>query len=347
MKLMKAIDILIEKIERDYKEDIACVVIMGSYIYNDTHSRSDIDMYFITNTERGNNLGKAFIIDGIGFDFWPISWSRLEGIANHNERITSILTEGQVVYHSSEIDLEKFKALKRKALDVSDKRKSILQSKKQLAEMYEAGFKLAQTNSIKEVRQEAVNIIYASTYAIALLNQETIKRGRGKLKSEIMLMKLIPKDFERLYDTVFVSKDLNQIKKNYQVLVQNTEALIFQVEKEALELVSVAERLTHLYEELINCYNKIYRACDINDTVTPLFAAVELMNELETAFEGTTGPDDGLKDLISFYDPEHLEAFRLEAEKHQLALEALLESYGVPIQRFSDFEELANYFTAL
>lgn len=347
MKLMKAIDILIEKIERDYKEDIACVVIMGSNIYNDTHSRSDLDMYFITNTERGNNLGQTFIIDGIGFDFWPITWKRMEGIANHNERITSILTEGQVVYHSSETDLEKFNALKRKALDVSDKKKFISKSKKQLVEMYEAGFKLTQTNSIKEVRQEAVNIIYASTYAIALLNQETVKRGRGKLKSEIMTMKLIPKDFERLYDTVFVSKDLSQIKKNYQVLIQNTEALIYKVEKETLELAPVVDPLTHLYEEMINCYNKIYRACDINDTVTPLFAAVELMNELEAAFEGTKGSSDGLNDLISFYDPEDLHAFRLEAEKHQLALEALLESYGVPIQRFSDFDELDNYFTAL
>jgi len=344
---MKSIDILIEKIESDYKEDIACVVIMGSAIYNDTHSRSDLDMYFITNTERGNNLGKVFIIDGIGFDFWPISWKRMEGIANHNERITSILTEGQVVYHSSEADLEKFNTLKTKALDVSDKKKFIAKSKNQLNEMYKAGFKLAHTDSMKVARQEALNIIDATTYSIALLNQETVKRGRSKLKSEILAMQHIPNDFARLYDTVFTNQNLSEIKVNYQMMVQNTEALIRLVEQETQELRPVVDHLGFLYEELINCYNKIYRACEINDTVTPLFAAVELMNELEAAFEGTTGSCEGLIDLISIYNPANLQSFSVEAKKHQLALETLLERYGVPIQRFNDFDEMGIYFKTL
>jgi len=347
MKPLKAIDILIEKIKNDYKEDIACVVIMGSTIYNDTHSRSDLDMYFITNTERGNNLGKVFIIDGIGYDFWPISWERMERIADHNERITSILTEGHVVYHSSETDLAKFNALKLKALDTTDKKKFIVQSKIQLDEMYRAVFNLSHADSLKTARQEAMNIIYASTYSIALLNQETVKRGRGKLKAEIMSMPVVPNDFERLYDTVFISKDLDEIKKNYQLLVQNTEALIYQVEQATVELSPVVDHLGYLYEELINCYNKIYRACEIDDAVTPLFAAVELMNELEAAFEGTTGSCNKLPDLISLYNPADLKSFSVEVEKHQTTLETLLESYGVPIQRFEDFDEMGAYFKAL
>jgi hypothetical protein len=94
MNVMRAAELLIEKISKDYKDDIALVVIMGSYIYGETHSRSDLDMFFVPNTERGYNLGFTFIIDGIGFDYWPISWERLEHIANFDERITSIITAG-------------------------------------------------------------------------------------------------------------------------------------------------------------------------------------------------------------------------------------------------------------
>ncbi|MDY0257409.1 hypothetical protein [Gudongella oleilytica] len=50
METLKAADILIEKIKKDYKENVAVVVIMGSTIYGDTHSRSDLDMYFVVNT---------------------------------------------------------------------------------------------------------------------------------------------------------------------------------------------------------------------------------------------------------------------------------------------------------
>ncbi len=53
MKPIYAVELLIEKIKRDYRDDVALVVIMGSTIYADTHSRSDIDMYFVPKTEAG------------------------------------------------------------------------------------------------------------------------------------------------------------------------------------------------------------------------------------------------------------------------------------------------------
>ncbi len=72
MKPIKEAELLIEKIKRDYSNDISLLVIMGSTIYNDTHERSDIDMFFVPKTERGFNLEFTFIIDEIGYDFWDI-----------------------------------------------------------------------------------------------------------------------------------------------------------------------------------------------------------------------------------------------------------------------------------
>lgn len=70
MSVIRAAELLIEKISKDFKDDIALVVIMGSYIYGETHSRSDLDMFFVPNTERGYNLAFTFVIDGIGFDYY-------------------------------------------------------------------------------------------------------------------------------------------------------------------------------------------------------------------------------------------------------------------------------------
>ena len=105
MQPIHAADILIDKIKKDYASDVALVVIMGSTLYGDTHSRSDLDLYFVPKTERGNRLALTFIVDGIGFDFWAIPWDRLERIANHDERLASIITEGKVIYCASDADM--------------------------------------------------------------------------------------------------------------------------------------------------------------------------------------------------------------------------------------------------
>ena len=111
---MTAAELLIEKIKKDYKDDIALVVMMGSRLYNDTHKKSDLDLYFVPKTKRGEQLGFVFIIDGIGFDFWPISWERMERIANFDERIPAIISEGKVLYYGSNEDLARFTLLKEK-----------------------------------------------------------------------------------------------------------------------------------------------------------------------------------------------------------------------------------------
>jgi len=130
MQAIKAADVLIDVIKEEYRDDIAFVLIMGSNIYHDTHAKSDLDLLFAAKTERGNKLASAFIIDGIGFDIWCISWERLERIANHDERITSIITEGKLIYYGNDEDLEKFQPAQGKSAGCERRRKIPVQSRK-------------------------------------------------------------------------------------------------------------------------------------------------------------------------------------------------------------------------
>jgi hypothetical protein len=347
MELLRATDILIEKIKKDYIDDVAILVIMGSYIYKDTHSKSDLDMYYVPKTERGKNLGIAFIIDGVGFDFWPISWERLERIANYDERTTSIITEGKILYYNSEADLERFNQLKSKALDVSDKGRFIRKAQAKLEETYKNYFKLISTENLSEVRMYAMRIIFLVTYSIALLNRITVKRGRGKLKKEIMDMPLVPKDFSSLYDTVFVSSDIAEIKNAYRQLIINTEELILSEQAKEMAPASFAEKLDAYYEEMINIYNKIYHACEIGDMYCALFAAVELTNEFETAFSGTGVSPKQLPDIVGAFNPNNTECFLELVHEHETQFVELVQSNGIEIKVFRDFEELEEYMKLL
>lgn len=248
MRVFRAVELLIEKIKKDYSDDISLVVIMGSHLYNDTHAKSDLDMYFIPKTPKGFNLGFVFIIDGIGFDFWPIPWERIDRIASWDERIVSILTEGQVEYYGTEEDLAKFNLYKQRALDVSNKGHFIWKAREKINSSFMQYFEVEKSETLSEMRKNGIKLIYSVTEALSLLNRIPIKRGRGKLLSEIMSMPLIPEGFEKFYKVLFDSEDLHEIKKSLVNLFQNTRYLIKKEETKDL-LGSFKNEAAGFYEE--------------------------------------------------------------------------------------------------
>jgi hypothetical protein len=347
MELIRAAEILIEKIKKDYKDDIAAVIIMGSYIYNDTHSKSDLDLFFVPKTERGYNLGITFVIDDIGFDFWLISWERLERIACFEEKTTSIITEGKVLYCASEADMERLNILKNKASDVSDRYKFIEKAKEKLNGAYKDYFKLCNAQTVSDAGIYAIGIIYTVTYAIALLNGITVKRGRGKLKREILNMPLIPDNFSELYDTAFTVRDIGTLRDTYSKLINNTESLILREQKKYSKSLPFSDALYGFYEESINFYNKIYHACETGDKVTAFFASAELTCEIESVFKGTDVSPKMLPDIISAYDPENLSELKSAARSHQMKFVELLTAKGVNIRQFKNFNEFEKFFNSL
>ncbi|NLT41679.1 MAG: hypothetical protein GXX93_03320, partial [Anaerolineae bacterium] len=121
MDLIRAAKLLVGKISRDYADDVSLVVVMGSYVHGATHARSDLDLYLVPKTSRGYNLGFTFILNRIGFDFWAVSWERLERIAGNEEQNASIITDGEVLYCASEDDGRRFECLRERAQRVGDR----------------------------------------------------------------------------------------------------------------------------------------------------------------------------------------------------------------------------------
>lgn len=332
MKPVKALEALLDKIKRDYAEDIAIVVVMGSTIYGETHSRSDLDLYFVVDNDRGYELGKVFIIDGIGYDFWPISWERLTGIANHEERITSIITEGKIMYYKDQTALDRFMSLKEMALDTQDRDKLEYKAFSKLKEAYQPLYLLSKTDDLSDARRSGIEVIYAVTNAIALFNSDTVKRGRGKLKKEILSMALVPPEFDRLYDTVFTSNEIGSIQSDIAQLFEATKCYF----ESNRTVRPFKDCFQDFYEELINSYNKIGRAVEINDAQTCLFVAVEIDLELAPTLARAGFDLSVLPNLVAAYRPDDLASFGEAAKAHQIALEALLTEHSVALRIFND-----------
>lgn len=339
MQPVKALEALLDKIKQDYADDIAIVVVMGSTIYGETHARSDLDLYFVVDNDRGYELGKVFIIDGIGYDFWPISWERLTRIANHEERITSIITEGKIMYYKDQTALDRFMSLKEMALDTHDREKFEYKAFSKLREAYQPLYLLSKTDDLSDARRFGIDVIYAVTNAIALFNLDTVKRGRGKLKKEILAMALVPPEFDRLYDSVFRSNDIELIKCDIVQLFEDTKSYF-----ESKRMVhSFKDCFQDFYEELINSYNKIGRAVEINDAQTCLFVAVEIDLELAPTLTRAGLDLSVLPNLVEAYRSDDLTTFGEAAKAHQNALEEILIENGVALRKFNDEMALRQF----
>ncbi len=85
----------IERIEKEYKEDIAVLVGRKGACKIPTDAQDVAFDFFIPATERGYSYAKTFIIDDMGYDLFPMSWERVAGIAQCNESLTEVLADGE------------------------------------------------------------------------------------------------------------------------------------------------------------------------------------------------------------------------------------------------------------
>ncbi len=347
MDPIRAAELLIDKVRRDYADDVSVIVVMGSYVHGATHSRSDLDLYLVPKTSRGYNLGFTCIVDGIGFDFWALPWERLERIANHEERITSIIADGEVLYCAGEEDRRRFELLRETARRVGDQARCVRTAELRLQEAWPLLVRMEASGSLAQVRSGAVAALVVAAGALAALNNTMIRRGRGRLKQEVLAMRLAPERFAELHDVVFTSDEAGSIYRACRDLMLDVASLIEQAAAALTEPAPFREHLGGWYEEAINCYNKLYHACEIGDAVTALFAGAELEHELQAVLAGTTLRASPLTDLVEAYDPSHLERYAEAAREHQAQLEAFLEAQGVEFLVFNDWEALKTHLDSL
>lgn len=153
-------------------------------------------------------------------------------------------------------------------------------------------------------------------------------------------MPLVPKGFPEHYDTVFESKDTQEIREACGQLIQTTQDMALNEKDRLRTPASFSDNLDGFYEELINFYNKIYHACEVGDNYTALFAATEIMEEIEDAFTGTGVSPKQLPDIVGAFDPQDTEHFLEVVKAHQEEFVGLLQSKGVQFKVLRDFDEL-------
>ena len=202
-----------ERAAGDFTGELSLVVSYGSHWNGTAGSLSDVDCYFVPKTERGQEFGGQFILQGVGYDIFPMSWERLRGIARLEESLAPLVGDAQVLYYGDEGDLERFRALEREL-------RQCLQDSAYCREMAGKRFDRAwgqwgrlKTGDLCSRRLAAGLLLMDAAEAVAFANGTYFHRGLKGQFADLQAMAQAPEGFLALYQQAIQAGDAQTLEK--------------------------------------------------------------------------------------------------------------------------------------
>lgn len=342
----KIVDWIIDRVKKEYADDISLVLIYGSYINGTANSKSDVDCYYIPRTERGYQMAVDFIIDGVGYDVFPMSWERVAQIADLQEELLPLVGDVQIIYYHDASDLEHFKALqerlKRNLLNEDYVKRIAVKRCEQANRMcsqIRAGHKLS------DIRKLAGMIIMTLADAVAVYNHDYFHFGLKKQYEDLQNnFPDVPCEIADEYKNVVEAGDGNDViehtLKMFKAVCQYLNITLASEEVIVDETVEVntvdGSWLAGLYEEISSTFNKIYVCCESGNYILAFLSAVCLQRDLD---EGAREAGCPAYDLLSEYKYDELDLFSVKTHEVECNLVRLITENDGYIKKFNDFEQ--------
>ena len=330
----------INKIQTEYKEDVSLLIgqIGGGKIPTDEQNM--VFDFFVPATARGNQLARPFIIEDMGYDLYPISWERLEDIANINEpRMIFAFAKGEVIYAKSPEEKMRFENLKAEMLSkLQDK---TFHTPKSL-EFLETAQEIFQTmlfeESLCNIRKAAGGVCCYLMNSIALVNGTYLQNGYMNLTNDLHAMKDYPYEFEKTFTEMLSTNKIEVIKKKVYELIHMTRK--FLMGKIAIEgkndFEPNFEDLAMWYQEMRYTFRRIAYFTKTNSIEDSYLLSCYLQIEFDAVQE-----DFHLKkmDLLSAFDKDNLHGLAQKAGEIEAYIVETIEKNKVRINKYSSFEE--------
>lgn len=344
------INMVIERVKRDFLDDIAIIGLTGSFSTGDFHEKSDLDLVIINNTERGWEISDCFILDDVGYDIYCTPWdSRIQEQSTLESPNVSSLTELKILYYAKAEDLEKLNDIRQKALDaLADPiGEACLNRAKKWIDLAKLAYSDTMLGEdIGSVRHASADVLYNLVNALVSMNNTCIKRGIKRYLEEIRSLRYIPNDLESLYMSIIEAQTVEDIRiASFNMLDSVTRLHSTMCDNFMVKPAPTYDNLKGTYEELwCNYRNKILNSVLTNDTSYVFLSVYGAQGYLdEMALEKGTKKFD----IMQYFDASNLPIIK---EKFLEVMDEYLDEYdkvGREVERFTTFEQLYAHYMNL
>lgn len=324
--------------------ELSLVVSYGSHWNGTAGPLSDVDCYFVPKTERGQGFGGQFILQGVGYDIFPMSWERLGNIARLEESLAPLVGDAQVLYYGDEGDLARFRALEREL-------RQCLQDSAYCREMAEKRFFRAgeewgrlKTGDLCSRRLAAGLLLMDAAEAVAFVNGTYFHRGLKGQYGDLQAMDETPEGFLAFYQQAIQAGDAQALEKACGALLA---ALGNWLGKEmpgpapAQQGAGPGQRqdaagLGPWYEELSSTFQKLRSCRERGDWVLAFLSAVCLQRELEDIALEYAVPR---YQVLGVYRWDDLGLLVQAADRAEAELTAAIRQSGGIIKEYDSWED--------
>ena len=228
--------VLVSHAVEHYGKDIDLIGYYGSYGRGDARKGSDFDIFYTPADGKKPPIGRPFLLDGILFDFWAITWETLEGFATGHTRgwafAPALVQQTNTLHVRSPAQAARLAKLKQKTLDLQTPEHAPQMIQRSL-EMFPSvvaqlgNLRLAAADGrLADVRYAGWKVIEATWECLALGNQVFFDRGLRKDFTEIEKFKYRPPRMEQLIAAISTSPDPGDVLRAGEELALTTRQIL-------------------------------------------------------------------------------------------------------------------------
>ena len=337
------IEWVINKIETEFNGEISLLLGRKGACKVPTDGDNMAFDFFIPACDHGYSLARTFIIDDMGYDLFPMSWQRVEGLAVLNEGISFCLGDSEILYARNDADRERFELL-RKTMFNNLKNKDFIYMKS--LEKINSAMDIYKTMLFEKflgnVRKAAGGVTQYLCEAIAIVNGNYIKKDYGYSEriEQIKELSKIPANFVKNYEDILRAKDADTIFKVTHDILEETREFFKQFAPEKNISNYNYDELAGWYEECRYTFRRIAYTCKNNKFVECFNLGCFLQIEFDILTE-EAGLDK--MDLLGTYDANDLSAFEKRANEIEEYILSVIKKHGVILKKYDNLEEFLKY----
>lgn len=334
------IDWALDKIKKDYKEDVALLIGQKGACKIPTDEQTVAFDFYVPCTERGYQLAKTFVIEDMGYDLFPMSWDRLERIADLQETITFAFANGIILYAKTKEDEARFLALqellKKRLAQPEYRTEKALEQLNVAMEIFKT---LAFDEDMSHVRKAAGGIMQYLSIALATFNGTYLSNtyGCGQYISQVNTLHTKPQDYAKLCEEIMLSTSVKDIKERTYDLIRLTRNFFAALQApKATPSNENYEELGGWYYEARYSFRRLAYYCGIHDYIS----AYELGCYLQIEFDAIK-EEFGLRtmDLMGHFDAHNLDTFAIESQKLENYILEVLKLRNVKLEIYNTLNE--------
>jgi len=343
----KIINMVIERVKRDFPDDIAIIGLSGSFQTGDFHEKSDLDLIIINNNDHGWKISKCFILDDVGYDIYCTPWdTRIKDQSTLESNHASCLLDMQILYCGNPEYMDKLNKYRQNALDILAKpigKECLVRAKKNIDLAKQNYAETFIHDDIGNVRFAACGVVYNLINALVSMNNTYIKRGVKRYREELASLEHLPENFDTKYISVIKAASVDDVRNSSLNLIKSVIALYDSMCENFIEKpVPSKENAVGTYEELwCNYLNKVTLSCDSGDISYAYNVAMGAQDYLD---EMTSMIGAKKYNLMQYFDANNLIMFKEAFLDIVGEYEKMYKKINLKPEMYDNFEDVYKAF---